>query len=68
VALNWKFVRLAMCGSVLLLGGGCSGINATQSISPATFLLPGLLRADPPLVHPGLMLPAVELSTDSALS
>ena len=31
-----------------LVGAGCSGINAGQSISPATFLLPGLLKVDPP--------------------
>ncbi len=27
---------------------GCSGINATQSISPLNFLLPGFIRATPP--------------------
>jgi hypothetical protein len=27
---------------------GCSGINASHSISPASFFLPGLLQADPP--------------------
>jgi hypothetical protein len=27
--------------------GGCGGINSTQSVSPASFFLPGLLRADP---------------------
>ncbi len=29
------------------LGSGCSGINGGTSVSPATFFLPGLLRADP---------------------
>ena len=34
--------------------GGCSGINASKSISPLDFLLPGLhLQND----QPGLMLP-----------
>jgi len=27
-----------------LVGSGCGGINATRTISPATFLLPGLLH------------------------
>jgi hypothetical protein len=27
---------------VTLLGGGCSGINASKSVSPLDFLLPGL--------------------------
>jgi hypothetical protein len=29
------------------LGTGCSGINASHSVSPATFLIPGLLKAEP---------------------
>jgi hypothetical protein len=34
---------------VLALGNGCSGINATKSVSPLDFLLPGLhMRNDPP--------------------
>ncbi len=33
----------------LALGGtGCAGINASQSVSPASFFLPGLLKADLP--------------------
>ena len=28
---------------------GCSGINATQSISPLNFLIPGFIRANPPV-------------------
>jgi hypothetical protein len=39
--LNWKWLPLA----TLLAGGalcaGCSGIDTSGSISPATFLLPG---------------------------
>ena len=31
-----------------LSGAGCSGINTGTSVSPATFFLPGLLKADPP--------------------
>jgi hypothetical protein len=51
VRLNWKSPRLAMLASLALLGlagAGCSGINANGSVSPATFFLPGLMKADPP--------------------
>jgi hypothetical protein len=57
-----------MCGSVLLLGAGCSGINTTQSVSPATFLLPGLMQANPPPARPGQILPAAEPLTEAAPS
>ena len=57
-----------MCASILLLGAGCSGINTTQSVSPATFLLPGLLQADPPPAHPDLILPSEEPLTEASQS
>ena len=59
-------MRLAMCGSGLLLGAGCSGINSTQSVSPATFLLPGLMQADPPPAYPDLIPPTQEPLTETA--
>ena len=31
-----------------LLNAGCGGINASQSVSPASFFLPGLLKNDAP--------------------
>jgi len=31
-----------------LAGAGCSGINTGATVSPATFLLPGLMKADTP--------------------
>ena len=46
-----------MLGGLVLLGAGCSGINATQASRPPSFLLPGLLQADPPPAHPDLVLP-----------
>ena len=58
--LNLKVLRWLCLPALLLLGGGCSGINTTQSVSPATFLLPGLLQADPPPAHPELAVPAPE--------
>jgi len=42
----------------LLLFAGCSGINASKSISPIDFLLPGVLRNDIPPNHPDGTLPA----------
>jgi len=37
-----------MLAFMLLAGTGCSGINTGGSVSPATFLLPGLMKADSP--------------------
>jgi hypothetical protein len=51
VKLKWQSFRLALVALLAVPGAGCSGINASHSISPATFLLPGLLSqggvADP---------------------
>jgi hypothetical protein len=33
--------------ALLLVCAGCGGINASHSVSPASFFLPGLLQADP---------------------
>jgi len=38
-----------MLAFLMLAVAGCSGINASGSVSPASFFLPGLLRADPPV-------------------
>jgi hypothetical protein len=45
---------------MLLLVAGCSGINASKSFSPLDFFLPGLIKADPPPMHPDQPVPAVE--------
>ena len=37
-----------MLAFLTLFGAGCSGINAGTTVSPASFFLPGLLKADPP--------------------
>lgn len=37
-----------------LVFGGCSGINASQSVSPASFFLPGLLKNECPTDAPAL--------------
>jgi hypothetical protein len=49
--------------ALLLLVAGCGGINASKSVSPLDFFLPGLLKADPPPTHPDpdqLINPAVK--------
>jgi hypothetical protein len=38
---------LALLAFSGLFGAGCSGINAGGSVSPATFFLPGIMKADP---------------------
>ena len=42
-----KAKRLVLVGfavGVAVTLSGCSGINASRSVSPATFLLPGLIK------------------------
>jgi hypothetical protein len=60
VSLNWKKLRLALYPALLLLGAGCGGINASKSVSPLDFFLPGLLQADPPATQPDRVRPADE--------
>ncbi len=40
---------MAIPAALALVGAGCGGINASQGVSPASFFLPGILRADPPV-------------------
>ena len=37
-----------MLVALLAFSAGCSGIHASKGISPATFLLPGLLQNEKP--------------------
>jgi hypothetical protein len=39
---------LAIPAALALLGAGCGGINGSESVSPASFFLPGLLKNDVP--------------------
>jgi hypothetical protein len=39
---------LALLAAMPLLMTGCGGISASRTISPLDFLLPGIIRADPP--------------------
>jgi hypothetical protein len=54
VRLSWNFLRLTLLAVLPLAGAGCSGINASQSVSPASFFLPGLIRNDAPTNPPAL--------------
>ena len=36
-----------MALAITLLCAGCGGINASHSVSPLDFLLPGILKTDP---------------------
>jgi hypothetical protein len=48
---NWKWFRTVAFAALLALGAGCSGIHASKSVSPATFLIPGLMMNDTPAAH-----------------
>jgi hypothetical protein len=41
-----------------LSAAGCGGLSASQSVSPASLLIPGLLQADPPPAQPERALPS----------
>jgi hypothetical protein len=47
VQLKCHSIWLALLALLSVIGAGCSGINASHSVSPATFLLPGLGRVEP---------------------
>jgi hypothetical protein len=58
VRLSWNFLWLALVAALPLAGAGCGGVNASQSVSPASFFLPGLLKNDAPTNAPAVT-PAV---------
>ncbi len=43
---NWKRIYWLALPALLVLTTGCGGIHASKSVSPATFLLPGLIKND----------------------
>jgi hypothetical protein len=64
-----KLNRAVIASALLLaavLGSGCSGINASHSVSPATFLLPGLIQVAPPEPAVGDTVPATAPVTQIA--
>ena len=47
MSLNQKLRSLAILPAAGLLLAGCGGLNTTQSVSPATFLMPGFMQNVP---------------------
>jgi hypothetical protein len=47
-----RHLRLALAAAIIPVMAGCSGISASPSVSPASFFLPGLLKADPQKTAP----------------
>ena len=60
---DWALFRWAALAALAAACAGCSGINATGSASPASFFLPGLMKADPPKAPAA---PTVEPATESS--
>jgi hypothetical protein len=57
VKLNRKVGFVVLLAGPALLGAGCSGINSSHSISPGTFLIPGMSEAGTPVADPAAPLP-----------
>lgn len=43
-----RAIGVSLMVSACLLGAGCGGFSGSQSVSPATFLLPGMTHCEPP--------------------
>jgi hypothetical protein len=55
VRLNWKILRFSLFAAFLMMVcAGCGGLSVTKSVSPLDFLMPGLLKAEPPAPSPDL--------------
>jgi hypothetical protein len=40
-------LKLAVPALMIVLGAGCGGIRGSQSVSPASFFLPGIMKNEP---------------------
>jgi hypothetical protein len=49
-----KNLWLLLLAAIPLAISACSGINTSQSVSPASFILPGILKNDCPTNAPSL--------------
>jgi hypothetical protein len=65
VRISWKYPCLALLMAAPLLLAGCGGISASRTISPLDFLLPGLIKADPPQTNAPVVLvrSSIEVAT-----
>jgi len=59
---------MAMLTAVALLGAGCGGINASHSVSPASFFLPGLLKACPPATNSLPVMPVMLIENSTVIA
>jgi len=66
--LQRKKLGLFVGAALLALTAGCSGIHASHSVSPASFFLPGLLKADPPPTTNDVTLPVAPAVRPVALA
>ncbi len=57
-----KWLTATLAGSFFL--AGCSGINASHSVSPASFFVPGLLKVEP--TKPSLLEPETSSNPEFA--
>jgi hypothetical protein len=57
--LKGKHLVFATMPAIILLLAGCGGMSASPSVSPASFFLPGLLKAEPrqPVADPAQAVP-----------
>ena len=46
--LNLKHWRLVIVPALALAVVGCGGVSASRSVSPASFFIPGFMKAEPP--------------------
>ncbi len=64
VRLDGKIALLAMLLTLAFVGAGCSGINASKSVSPLDFLMPGagsFLKANPASTNAPVLLPEIQI-------
>jgi len=54
--------------ALLVLAAGCSGINTSHSVSPASFFMPGLLKVEPPPATNEVTLPETLAAKPVALA
>ncbi|MSU59996.1 MAG: hypothetical protein EXS35_17810 [Pedosphaera sp.] len=63
-----KSFRAFAYAALLVAATGCSGINASKSISPLDFILPGLLKAEPASEPVDVTIPEMTTAQQVALA